>query len=108
MIKDCVTLLETMFPENGVIRDRDGVIWRNKLSWSPHPFTTFEIQRFCSNEPKFKTVFSRNSLPEIKYGAYVIKLVEYKPVGNNWTVLYVNSNNEHTLIYLEFNILQNE
>ena len=113
LIKDGTSLLENMFAENGVKRGGSEVIWRRKLSWSrfskqPHPFTTFEIQKFCSNEPKFNSVFSRIILPEIKYGSYVIKLVELKPIGNNWTALYVKSNNEHTLIYLELKIFQNK
>ena len=68
LIKDGASLLENMFAENRVTRGRSGVIWRRKLRRSgfskpPHPFTTFEIQKFCCNEPKFNSVFSRISLP---------------------------------------------
>ena len=42
----------------------------------PHPFTYFEIQKY-QNEPKFNVVYSRNNLPRIKDGAYVINLDEY-------------------------------
>ena len=37
-----------------------------------HPLTNFEIQRYYQNEPKFSGAYSRNNLPKIKDGAYVI------------------------------------
>ena len=60
---------------------------------SPHPLTNFEIQRYYQNEPKFNGVYSRNSLPKIKGGAYVTNLDEYKSMGTHGIALYVNSNN---------------
>ena len=60
---------------------------------SPHPLTNFEIQKYYQNEPKFIGVFSRNNLPKIKDGAYVINLDEYKSIGTHWIALYVNGNN---------------
>ena len=52
---------------------------------SLHPLTTFEIQKYYQNEPKFKVVFSRNNLPKkMKDGAYVINLDEYAGVGTHW------------------------
>ena len=50
---------------------------------STHPLTNFEIQKYYQNEPKFHGVYSRNNLPKIKDGAYVI----------NWIALYVNAEN---------------
>ena len=35
-----------------------------------HPLTNFEIQKYHPNEPKFNGVYSRNSLPNIKDGAF--------------------------------------
>ena len=58
-----------------------------------HPLTNFEIQNYYQNEPKFNGVYSRNNLPKIKDGAYVINLDEYKPIGTHWIALYVNKNN---------------
>ena len=49
----------------------------------PHPLINFEIQRFYENEPKFNSVYSRNNLPKIKYGAYVINLDEFKSMGTH-------------------------
>ena len=43
----------------------------------PHPLTNFEIQKYYQNEPKFNGVSSRNDLPKIKDGAYIINLGEY-------------------------------
>ena len=42
----------------------------------PHPLTNFEIQKYHQNEPRFNVVFSRDNLPKIKDGAYVINLDE--------------------------------
>ena len=37
-------------------------------------------------------MFSRNNLPTIKDGAYVINLEEYSSIGVHWIALYVNCN----------------
>ena len=47
----------------------------------PHHLTNFEIQKYYQNKSKFNGVYSRNSLPKIKDGAYVINLDEYESVG---------------------------
>ena len=59
----------------------------------PHPLTNFEIQKYSQNEPKFNGVYSRNNLPKIKDGAYVINLDEYESIGTHCIALYVNTNN---------------
>ena len=59
----------------------------------PHPLTNFEIQRYYQNKPKFNCVFSRNNLPKIKDGAYVINLDGYKSIETRWVALYVNAEN---------------
>ena len=46
----------------------------------PHPLTNFEIQKYYQNKPKFNGVYSRNNLPKIKDGVYVINLDEYKSI----------------------------
>ena len=55
-----------------------------------HPFTNFEIQKYYQDEPKFNGVYSRNNLPKIKDGAYVITFDEHKSTGTHWIALYVN------------------
>ena len=60
---------------------------------APHPLTNFEIQKYYQDEPKFNGVYSRNNLPKIKDGAYVINLDEYKSIGTQWIASYVNAEN---------------
>ena len=43
---------------------------------SSHLLTNFEIQKYYQNEPRLNGVYSRNNLPKIKDGAYVINLGE--------------------------------
>ena len=45
------------------------------------------------NVPKFNWVYSRNNLPKIKDGAYVINLDIYKSIRIRWIALYVNAEN---------------
>ena len=64
----------------------------------PHPLINFEIQRYYQNEPKFNGVYSRNNLPRVKDGAYIINFNKYKSIGTHWKALYVNGNN---IIYFD-------
>ena len=50
----------------------------------PHPLTTFEIQKYYQNEPKFNGVYSGNNLSKIKDGAYIVNLDGYKSIGTHW------------------------
>ena len=73
----------------------------------PHPLTNFEIQKYYENESTFNGVYSRNNLPKIIHGAYIINLDEYESVETHWIALYANDNNvTYFDIALEFNILQ--
>ena len=45
------------------------------------------------NVPKFNGVCSRNNLPKVKGGAFVINLDELKLIGTHWIALYVSDNN---------------
>ena len=38
----------------------------------PHPLTNFGMQKYYQNEPNFNSVYSRNNLPKIKDGTYLI------------------------------------
>ena len=58
----------------------------------PHSLTNFEIQTYYKNEPRFNGVYSRDNLPKIKDGAYVINLDEYSDIGTHWVALYINNN----------------
>ena len=57
----------------------------------PYPLTTFEIQKYYQNEPRFNAVYSRDNLTKIKYGAYIINLDEYSKIGTHWVALYVHN-----------------
>ena len=41
-----------------------------------HPLTFFEIEKHYQNETKFNSVYSRNYLPKMKDGMYIINLDE--------------------------------
>ena len=55
----------------------------------PHPLTNFEIQKYYQNEPRFNGVYSRDNLPEIKDGAYIINLDEFSDIGTYGVALYI-------------------
>ena len=65
----------------------------------PHHLTNFEIQKSYKNEPTFNDVFSRENLPKIKDGAYIINLDEYSDIGTHWVALYLQNNN--SVIYFD-------
>ena len=48
-----------------------------------HPLANFEIEKYFQNEPKFNGVYSRNNLPKITDGTYLINLDEFKSIGTN-------------------------
>ena len=58
----------------------------------PHLLTNFEIQKYYQNEPRFSGVCSRDNLPKMKDGAYIINLDEYSDIGTHWVALYVHNN----------------
>ena len=51
------------------------------------------MQKYYQNEPWFNGVYSRDSLPKIKDGAYVININEYSDIRTHWIALYVRNNN---------------
>ena len=57
----------------------------------PHPLINFEIQTYYQNESRFNGVFSRDNLPNMINGAYVINLDEYHDTGTHWVALYANN-----------------
>ena len=65
---------------------------QNGFFMPPHPLTNFEIQKYYQNEPRFNGVYSRDNLPKIKDGAYVINLDEYSDIGTHWVALYIQNN----------------
>ena len=71
----------------------------------PHPLTNFEIQKYYQNEPRFNGVYSRDNLPKIKDGAYVINLDEYSDIGTHWVALYVQNNNNNVIYFDSFGVV---
>ena len=51
------------------------------------------MQKYYQNEPRFNGVYSRDNMPRIKDGGYVINLDEYSDIGTHWIALYVLNNN---------------
>ena len=71
-------------------------------------FNKFWNAKVLSKEPKFNGVYSKNSLPKIKHGAYVINLDEYESIGTHWIALYVNDNNVTYFDSFGINYIQKE
>ena len=63
-----------------------------------HPLINFEIQKNYQKKAKFNGVYSRNNLSNIKDGAYVINLDEYRSILTHWKALYVDDNCNCTLM----------
>ena len=59
----------------------------------PQPLTNFEIPKYYQNVPRFNGVYSRDNLPKIKDGTYIINLDEYSDIGTYWVAFYVQNNN---------------
>ena len=50
-------------------------LWKQNGFLIPaHPLTNLEIETYYQNKPRFNDVYSRDNLPRIKDGAYVINL----------------------------------
>ena len=58
-----------------------------------HPLTSFEIQKYCQNRPRFNGVYSRVTLQKIKDGLYIINHDEYSDIGTHWVAFYIQNNN---------------
>ena len=53
-----------------------------------HSLTNFEILKYGGL--RFNGVYSRNNLPKIKNGAYVMNLDKYNSIGTHWKALFLN------------------
>ena len=51
------------------------------------------VSKYYQDKPKLNSVYSRDNLPKIKDGVYVINLDEYCDIGTHWIALYVKNNN---------------
>ena len=48
---------------------------------------------YYQTEPRFSGVSSRDNLPKMKYGAYIINIDEYSDIGTHWVALHLHNNN---------------
>ena len=55
-------------------------------------FINFEIQKY-QNKSRFNGVYSRDNLPKIKEGAYVINFDKYSDIETHWVALYIRNTN---------------
>ena len=53
-------------------------------------------------------ICSRNNLPKLKDGAYVINLYEFKKIGTDWIAMYVNGNNKKYFDSIELEHIRKE
>ena len=64
-----------------------------------HPLNNIKIINYFKYEPRFNGEFSRNNLPKIKNGAYVINLNDENIKGTHWVLLLIDKN---TAVYFDF------
>ena len=57
-----------------------------------HPLNNIEITNYFNYESRFNGVFSRNNLPRIKDGAYVINLDDKHSKGKRCDSLFIDAN----------------
>ena len=89
LLGNILTGREINWAGEGVVRAGYGNNNKKGFLMAPHPLTNFEIQKYYQNNPRFNGVYSRDNLPEIKDGAYVINLDEYSDIRIHWVALYV-------------------
>ena len=81
-IRKSITSKRTIRANEGTIRAYQTI--RQLEFLTPiHPLTNFE------NKPKLRGVYSKNNLPKIKDGTFVINLDKFKSIGTHWIALYV-------------------
>ena len=84
---------------NGRIMGRAETGYINKKFLAPlHRLSNIGIANYFIYEPKFNGAFSRNNLPRIKNGAYIINLDDKKTKGALWVSLFINKN---TAVYFD-------
>ena len=86
----------TFRADKGTIRASEDAI---RSGQDFHPLSNFEIQCYYQKEPKFNGVYSRNNLPKIKDGTWVIYLDESESIRPHWVALYMNGNS--IVIYVD-------
>ena len=73
-----------------------GRVYSDKIFSSAYPLSNIEITNYFNYKSRFNGVFSRNDLPRIKHGAYVINLDDTKGKETHWVSLFIGRN---TVVY---------
>ena len=60
--------------------------------------------KILSKDARFNGVYSRDNLPKIKDGAYVINLDEYSDIGTDWVALWVVDNSNNVTYFDSFGV----
>ena len=55
-----------------------------------HPLHNIKITNYFNYKPRFNGVFSRNNIPRIKDGTYVINLDDKKNKGTHWVLTFID------------------
>ena len=76
----------------GTIRTGEEIIRQVTIFNAVSSFNKFWHTKYYQNKSKFYGVYSRNNLPKIKDGMYVINFCVYKSIGTYWIAIYVNGN----------------
>ena len=92
------SLLGNILTGQGINRAGEGIVrvdygkQQNGFLMPPHLLTNFEIQKYHQIDPRLNGVYSRDNLPKIKDGGYVINLDEYTDIGTHRVALCVHNN----------------
>ena len=73
------------------LEEQEEDTWKNFLVLL-HPLNNVKITNYFNYESRFNGVFSRNNLPRIKDGAYIIKLDDKNSKGTHWISLFIDRN----------------
>ena len=73
----------------GLYRSGKGI--KKKALIPPHPLTNFETEEYYENEQRSNCVYSRDNLPDIDFGAYIVNLQDNLGPGTHWIALYVKN-----------------
>ena len=60
--------------------------------------------KILSKDARFTGVYSRDNLPKIKDGAYVINLDEHSDIGTHWVALWVVDNSNNVTYFDRFGV----
>ena len=71
----------------GLFRSEQGIIKKSLTCF--YPLTNFEMQEYFKDKSRYNDVCSRNNLPKLKNGAYVINLDGSKNTGTHWVVIFI-------------------